>query len=127
MGTNFFVLVNYCPHCKRGDGIHIGKQSAGWKFCFEATEATVNKKDFSLRSAKEWFDFIKENDLKINDEYGEQYTFEDFLKRVSFKTGMSSTNYNGRMYSGDRDMWDAGSKGYYLDPEGYDMCSCSFS
>lgn len=33
MGTNYYMTVNPCAHCGRGEQeLHIGKSSAGWMF-----------------------------------------------------------------------------------------------
>ena len=32
MGTNYYLRMNWCECCGRGDDIHIGKSSGGWCF-----------------------------------------------------------------------------------------------
>jgi hypothetical protein len=56
------------------DEIHIGKQSAGWSFCFNHHDWKYFK---DRKSLIQWLDT-----LEIISEYGEVKTTEDFIKSV---------------------------------------------
>lgn len=73
MGTNYYLHTDFCPCCgKPKKEIHLGKCSVGWKFLIHKTKKTSNYKDFC--------NFIKTGIIK--DEYGEEWTTEDFLDLV---------------------------------------------
>ena len=59
--------------------IHIAKTSAGWKPLFQS-----NKYFESVEDIKNFY-FNNFNTLIIKDEYGTDYTWEEFEKRVYFK------------------------------------------
>ena len=68
----FDELQNYVT--EMNEEIHIGKRSGGWKFLFNHQDG----KYFDPRhqeSLKAWLD---DPHYKIVDEYGEEYTFENF-------------------------------------------------
>lgn len=107
MGTNYYVRLNPCANCCRHDEVHIGKQSAGWAFCFAPF-----KESFS-----EWKRVLEANAEGIYDEYGRRTPLDDFL------AGIEHTK--GRLWEGS-----APPEQYpyrrtllpqyeYLDPDGY--------
>lgn len=55
--------------------VHLGKRSYGWSFCWDANNLKYYKP--SLTSIKE---FIKENNAIIQNEYGEEFSWEQFIK-----------------------------------------------
>ena len=55
--------------------VHLGKRSCGWSFCWDANNLKYYKP--SLISIKE---FIKENNAIIQNEYGEEFSWEQFIK-----------------------------------------------
>lgn len=59
---------------------HIGKRSSGWQFLFAPHEDTYGNKNpwgNTLQSLKEWF---SNPEYVIEDEYGRQFTPEQFWK-----------------------------------------------
>ena len=63
MGTNYYLRSNCCEHCNRYDDLHIGKQSIGWKFIFQAY------KDKNLTTVALWLQEIRKPNNKVYDEY----------------------------------------------------------
>lgn len=62
MGTNYYMTVNACPSCGRGEReLHIGKSSGGW--CFSLN----THPDDCLTSLEEWRAAWANN--PIRDEY----------------------------------------------------------
>ena len=87
MGTNFYWIVSSapCPVCghneSNGNGLHIGKSSAGW--CFSLHVYPEDR----INSLKDWVDRWFLPDSVIEDEYGVQYTvyeMMDMIKKRSF-------------------------------------------
>ena len=78
MGTNYYARINICKVCKRYNEIHIGKSSQGWKFGIEIHEGYYE--DF-----KSFVKFIKREDVKIFNEYGEEIIVMDLFKKIISK------------------------------------------
>ncbi len=93
MGTNFYLKSKRCDECGHvPDPMHIGKSSAGWKFCFEASR---------FETKKDWFAFLEENQEYILDEYDEKVSLEDFKKMVEIKKdGLTHDEYEKKYGSG---------------------------
>ena len=61
--------------------IHIGKQSYGWKFLWNA-----NRFEYFEPSIESLYDFLKSGD--IYDEYGDKFDFDTFInKKIKITTG----------------------------------------
>lgn len=73
MGTNFYLRKKK-PRLVY-DEIHIAKTSFGWKPTFECHEGEIE----SVRQLKTAYD---SGEYTIIDEYGDEYTWEEFDKRV---------------------------------------------
>jgi len=88
MGTNYYIVCNCCNTALK----HIGKQSAGWDFL-----SNISKNDL--------IDYIKNMDKQwhIQDEYGKDYTLEQFLKKVTDKW---------RLHESCRQWFNAGESGW---------------
>jgi hypothetical protein len=78
MGTNFYLRVDACPHCRRSDERkHIGKSSAGWCFGLHVIpEEGIN----SLEDWKKLFD-VPGN--RIFNEYGEELNKAQMLAVIT--------------------------------------------
>lgn len=76
MGTNYYAIKRR-PSLHNGL-LHIGKASAGWKFCFRGYMSD----DLCIKSLDDWKKYIKDNDMVILDEYDRQLTMSEFLKVV---------------------------------------------
>lgn len=114
MGTNYYVIENYCPHCNRGDIVyHLGKQSAGWKFLFHAQD--------NINSFDEWINFIKSRNLKIQDEYKRTINIAEFVSMViSRQDGLAQdTTSNG-------EVWKLVKDDYFVDALGFEFCKREF-
>ena len=77
MGTNYYVKINYCEKCGRGDEIHLGKSSMGWKFSFQYNSGEFYKNVFEMQ---EWL-----RDKRIKDEYGARISYKDFWEMIEKK------------------------------------------
>jgi hypothetical protein len=115
MGTNYYIIKNYCSHCNRGDHVnHLGKQSLGWKFLFQS--------DNDINSFNEWISIIKKHGYKIQDEYKQIIDLPDFISMVNKnQDGLSSCEYNGEKYTGSKEMWEMIKKDTFKDDLGYDF------
>ncbi len=81
MGTNYYHRTNICEKCNRYKEKHIGKSSGGWQFSFQGyREHNIPK----IASFRDWKRELQA-DGKIFDEYGEEMSFEDFVKMVENK------------------------------------------
>ena len=82
MGTNYYTKVNFCTKCKRGEEIHLGKSSAGWKFAFQYNGQKFYK---DIKEMKEWL-----KGKVIKNEYGERVSNKSFWKLVESKQDQRS-------------------------------------
>lgn len=72
MGTNYYMAVNVCSHCGRGEEeLHIGKSSAGWVF------ALNTHPEHGLVSLDAWSEAWETN--PIRNEYGDPVTADEML------------------------------------------------
>lgn len=74
MGTNYYLLIDQCPHCGRCDDenrLHIGKSSGGWCFSLHVMpERDINDLD-------DWLPLL--NTGQIVNEYGDAVTIPEML------------------------------------------------
>ena len=77
MGTNYYAKLNYCKECGRGDEIHLGKSSMGWKFSFQFNGGEYYK---NVSEMKEWL-----KGKIIENEYGEKVPYKNFWEMVKIK------------------------------------------
>lgn len=81
MGTNYYLETDHCPCCGRPKQVlHIGKNSAGWRFCFDGQDL----KSFDIEEIKKQ---LKNGNIK--DEYGEEISYNDFFKMIRRKCNES--------------------------------------
>lgn len=111
MGTNYFARIETCNCCGRYDESHIGKYSYGWEFLFQGQE---------LCSWKEWKKFLKDDKIKIFDEYGKEHSISDLeeLIKSNKKDKRLHKFLPQNFYSKDN---------YFTDKEGYKFCGGDFS
>ena len=101
-----------------GGVIHIGKRSAGWKFLWnpnwyeydDGTYDVKNKKWIPNPKIKKWYDltresiykFLRREDVRIFNEYGEEIAADDFIKDIeewdSTPWVDGSEKYDGESY-----------------------------
>ena len=84
METNYFHRTDICETCNRFKERHIGKSSIGWQFSFKGH----NEIHPEIYSFEDWKRELQA-DGKIFTEYGEEVSFEDFVKLVEAKKAMS--------------------------------------
>lgn len=113
-------------YTRRGNVIHLGKRSCGWKFLWNSNVikyydgyidpktkeyVPVVKYDYVYPLTKQGItDFCNREDVIITDEYGEQYTPEDFLE-MAFSWGQPD-GYTGKTYE-ESHKEDSCYKNYY--------------
>ena len=89
MGTNYYVEA---PPNPWGDQqrLHVGKSSAGWVFHFEAHDLAEVK----LTTTDEWRKFldgmVANGPCVLRDEYGQEWSVEDFWEWVDLKKAQPS-------------------------------------
>lgn len=101
-----------------GNEIHLGKRSGGWKFLWNPnvikvwdSEACDYAYNYVYPLTKEGItNFVMKEDVIITDEYGEQYTPEDFLE-MAFSWG-EPNGYTGKTYE-ESHKEESGYKNYY--------------
>lgn len=75
MGTNYYVSLDICAHCGRGDDrLHIGKSSAGWVFSLNTHP------EHGIKSLSGWQNFLRGK--MIFDEYGSRVTLAELLRVI---------------------------------------------
>lgn len=75
MGTNYYTKTKTCSTCgHKPEGIHLGKSSAGWQFCFQYNGGKYYK---NFKEMKDWL-----RDKEIEDEYGATLSSDDFFLMV---------------------------------------------
>ena len=75
MGTNYYAFNERITEGTEVDsGLHIGKDSAGWVFNFQAHE--------NLKTVKEYKEFLKNK--VIYDEYGREIPYNEFWVIVAY-------------------------------------------
>lgn len=80
MGTNYYLLLNPCPHCgKADDRLHIGKSSVGW--CFTLHVGYVSDKDY-VSDLPDWEALFDRAGSAIEDEYGHPVTKGMMLSEI---------------------------------------------
>lgn len=116
MGTNYYLKFKQpdpCPHCGKFDAIpdmHIGKQSAGWRFSFHGY------REKGITSWNAWAAFLAANvgrGARIVDEYGKSLMLGEFIAAIRF-TGKC----HAELYPGP-DEW--------IDSQGNSFSECDFS
>ena len=84
MGTNYYLYRSRAEAELELDGFHIGKNSAGWVFHFEAHEYPT------LKTVQDYKEFLKEG--FIYNEYDEEVSYKKFWEIVKYSKG----NYYGK-------------------------------
>ena len=86
MGTNYYAKINCCKLCGKPEKeVHIGKDSAGWKFVIE-----LNSEYFT--NLEELYAFMQQSNVRIFDEYGKEVTYEDIIDIIETNKDMESRN-----------------------------------
>ena len=82
MGTNYYIKENFCKSCGRFESIHLGKSSAGWRFCFNLNGKKYYK---NVKEMKVWL-----KGKTIENEYNEEISQKDFWDMVNIKQKIST-------------------------------------
>lgn len=97
MSTNYYLIHNVCSCCKRQDQTHIGKQSGGWEFMFQAFWEDNCLTAEKIDSKKKWEKILKyvvDNGRGfIQDEYGRHVPVVKFLKDIDASRTPKSQNH----------------------------------
>lgn len=111
MGTNYYA-VRFRP--TTDEPIHIGKSSAGWRFCFHTQNKQWNDPPVVWNTFEQVRDWLKKYTVENNyyviiNEYDEIIRYNDFIDMVQEKQSINnpdnftySRNVNGYRFS-DRD------------------------
>ena len=115
MGTNYYVAREEpCGHCNEpnivGNGEHIGKLSAGWRFGFHVGRIETKDGEIVLDSWKKWKRWIIDSSSQIIDE------FRDPIPRAEFFALVESTR------DGKNDRQNT-----FSDPDGWQFYAGVFS
>ena len=111
MGTNYYVETTTCRCCgHKPERIHIGKNSVGWEFMFEAQEL--------IRSFRDWRIYL--TNKQIVDEYDRKVSYEDFLKLVYDSRDAGAKNHHDYCQN-------KGYSGTFKDDEGWAFIDGEFS
>jgi hypothetical protein len=109
MGTNYYALSETCTTCGQKlpemspmPEIHLGKSSMGWKFTLQLNGKKYYK---NWQEMKGWL-----VGKKIQDEYGDLMTTDDFVKFVESKQKIKNPEDTGCIVI-----------------DGYDFLDCEFS
>lgn len=114
-------------YTRKGNKIHLGKRSCGWKFLWNSNiirycdgyidpetkeYIPVYKYDQIYPLTKQGItDFCNREDVIITDEYGEQYTSEEFLE-MAFSWG-EPDGWTGKTYEEDPRSGPSSYRNYY--------------
>ena len=114
MGTNYYLIVNPCFSCGRGDTkIHLGKASGGWKFSFKGYRTYDDYKlpahgPKKVESIAEWKELVNYGLGYVEDEYGDRLAPDQMIdlaltwgaKRDKFHAKEFADSYNNLMIDG---------------------------
>ena len=114
-------------YTRKGNVIHLGKRSCGWKFLWNSNVikyrdghidpetkeyVSVVKYDYVYPLTKQGItDFCNRKDVIITDEYGKQYTSEEFLE-MAFSWG-EPDGWVGKTYEEDPRSGPSSYRNYY--------------
>ncbi len=121
MGTNYFHRYNKCSHCNRYDERHIGMQSAGWEFSFQAF--TDDEYKPFLKSWAEWKEALKAG--QIFDEYEREISLDEFIAKVEATKGRK--NHYDSMIDYAKRHGPSYMDGEWKDAEGWSFSLAQFS
>lgn len=121
MGTNFYMRAKEPRVELIYDELHIAKTSCGWLPLFQSTPEEGVESLEDLRGKYE------SGAYEIYDEYGEPYTWDEFVHRVvewdkrQVEAGRDPDTLHSHV-----DSVRARSLDEYKDPEGYEFCRTEF-
>jgi hypothetical protein len=124
MGTNFYVRYNVCECCDRSDELHVGKSSSGLRAYRQPMWSLENVTPIGeIYSWQDWKRFFAEVPHETWDEYGRQITDSEV---IDWFEGLSAERRR-RQYDAVQEIPSGLRASYWLDSEGFTMCSEDFS
>lgn len=99
-------------------GIHIAKTSAGWKPIFQQYPF--------IHSLSEWKTEYEDYDCTIFDEYGQNYSWNDFMEIINTEQEKGKSHAKEQMEHVDKNSILSYDLYYDLDDDGYEFMTCSF-
>lgn len=78
-GDELHDLHNDFRDIKNETIIHLGKRSYGWAFLWD-----LNEMQFYKPELKSIINFLKKKDAIIENEYGKQFTIDDFINEIKY-------------------------------------------
>jgi len=125
MGTNYYVHYNICECCDRFDELHIGKSSSGLqaypKDPWAPSEPVTPIGE--ILSWQDWRRFFAEVPHETWDEYGRRISDDEVIDWFE----MLSPAARRRQFDAVQPYPDGVRVAYWLDPDGFTMCSQEFS
>lgn len=76
MGTNYYLHMNTCKECGRGQELHIGKSSFGW--CF----ALATHSEPKVQCLDDWLRLFSSPGYEIRNEYGDLVGGTDMIRTI---------------------------------------------
>ena len=115
MGTNYYGIrkndiCHHCGHIK--DFMHIGKSAVGWQFSFRGYKNIFPP----IISFKGLMDFLKSEDMIIQDQYEKEISHTEFIEFVKRKQASETANHAIEYPDGN-----------WIDEDGYSFNGQEFS
>lgn len=131
MGTNYYALLNVCPHCDRPERkLHIGKSSGGWCFGLRVYEGEDGPNNWA-----DWMALLTKPGTvnKIKNEYGEYVLLSELVETVTQRKGSPEPDTNrrdmgeGSWYDARVGLWRHRHGGAMAGEGTFDLCPYEFS
>lgn len=81
MACNYYYVYHVSDQVKLT--IHIGKQSAGWRFLFRSYKTTWCLGICQIDDFEDWVKILRFGDGHIEDEHGASVTYDNFMAMVA--------------------------------------------
>lgn len=121
MGTNYYWKPDPCPTCGHSKTYHIGKNSGGWEFLFQGFRDEWS--EYPARSAGDWRKHLASGG-KIENEYGDTITPDEFWKLVADSRRPGSLNHTTYCQQRHREHAE---RSCWIDDAGWSFCDSDFS
>ena len=103
-----------------GEGLHIGKTSAGWVFLGRAHD------DLGLTSRAAWADFLGRADVAIRNEYGREISLAEMVETMSTRRGADGRLLRRHGIRSSLEAHPHWAEDYLVDAEGYEFSRREF-
>ena len=126
MGTNYYIKKK--ERRVREPDLHIGKNSYGWEFHFQAYYEDEYYRTPELKSKQQWMEYIFLNSDSIYDEYDDNVSLEEFIELLELKKpGSVREHDNHKNLNHHNECKKSGYKYTYNDNEGWSFSTTDFS